>query len=120
MAADPKYGTFYGTTKSGKPVSADVYYSDVAGAHLTFDSGAGASSSSDTNKSFAEDVILTDFSLDAGAAGTYACTNFRVIMNGTPTDNVIRVKNHLNTLNNRPPIRLKMRKGTTISGIQAA
>jgi len=122
MAADPKYGTIYGNGyPSGRPYAVDFYYSDVADAALTFDSGTGASSTSLSFVSFNEPVIFHDISIDAGAAGTYAATNIRLTVNGQPAGmNVIRVKNHLNTLNNRPKINLKLLAGSRLGGIQKA
>lgn len=121
MAADPKYGTFYARGRySGTPYAVDMYYSDVAAALIKFDAGAGAGASSADFYTFPEDVIITDFSINAGAAGTYAATNIRITVNGAPTPNVLRVKNHLDTLNNRPPLALKLLKGSRLGGIQNA
>lgn len=118
MAADPKYGTFYGHGLSGTPYAVDFYYSDVDAASITFDSGNGASSTSLQFATFPETVIITDMSIDAGAAGTYVATNIRITANGAPTALVLRVKNHLNTLNNRPPLNIGFNAGSRLGGIQ--
>lgn len=121
MAADPKYGTIYARgIKSGAVYATDFYYSDVAAALLTFDGGAGAGANSPNFYTFPEDVIIYDLSIDAGAAATYAATNLRLTGDGRPSPSIIRVKNHLNTLNNRPPLGIKVRAGTRITAIQNA
>ncbi|MCK5432322.1 MAG: hypothetical protein KAJ03_10815 [Gammaproteobacteria bacterium] len=119
MAADPKVGTLYARgLKSGAVYATDVYFSDVDAALLRFDGGAGAGAASPDFYTFPEDVVLYDISMDAGAAGTYVKTGIRLTGDGRPSPSIIRIKNHLNTLNNRPPLGIRIGKGTRVTGIQ--
>jgi hypothetical protein len=120
MAAAPKYGTIYARgLKTGTPFAVDIYGTDVVGDLVNFDGGAGAGAASPTFYTFPEDVIVYDAALDAGAA-TYQITNIRLIGNGVPSGVVIRWKTHLNTLNNRPPLAVKVAAGHRLSAIQNA
>ena len=103
--------------RSGKTYSVDVYLSDTANALANFDAGAGASSTSPTETWFEEPVALVDA---AFASGLAAVTKLRVIANGNPTRDVIRVAAHLESLNNRPRLAIKFRAGTRISLLQLA
>ncbi len=121
MAADPKYGTFYCRgIQTGTVYAVDFYFSDVDKALLTFDGGMGSSSTSPNFYTFPEDVIIYDLVINAGAAGTYAATTIRLTGDGRPSPSVLRVKAHLDTLNNRPPLGIKVRRGTRVTGIQNA
>ncbi len=119
MAADPKYGTFYARgIKSGAVYAVDCYNADAAGL-LNFDGGNGASSTSPQFYTFPEDVTINDFVMNAGAAATYVCTTIRLVGDGRPSPSMLRVKAHLDTLNNRPMLGLKVRAGTRLTGLLA-
>lgn len=113
-----QFGTLYGRTVKGAPVMVDVYLSDVANEAIKFDSGAGATSSSQDFITFDDYTHIYDFSLNTGMAST---TRMRITVNGQPVAAaILRYANHVNTLNNRPPLNLKLRPGSRLGGIQLA
>ncbi len=118
MAATPQYGTmfFVGHT-TGKTYSTDVYVSDVAGGKVTFDEGAGAGAATADFITFNEPVTLTDFAMITGTADT---EKIRAVSGGSPTRHVLRYSIHLNTLNNRPPLKISFQAGQRISFFQIA
>lgn len=117
MAATPQYGIMTFLGRSGRTYTKDFYVSDVAAAMLRFDSGAGASATSDTFTTFGEAVLLADIALHTGTADT---TMFQITRNGVATGDVIRYAAHLDSLNNRPALRIPFAAGVRISGIQRA
>jgi len=118
MTATPQYATFiFRGLNSGKTYSVDAYVSDVDGALLNWDGGAGASSSSPTFWIPPEDVVLEDYAQVTGTADT---TKIRLTANGKPTSHVLRYAIHLTTLNNRPKLSIGFRAGTQIGAIQLA
>lgn len=118
MAAAPRYGTlFYQGVQTQRTYAIDVYISDVVGASMNFDSGSGASASSDTFWIAPENVVLTDFSVATGLTDT---TKISINANGVQTGNRLRYANHLNSLNNRPKLYVPFRAGTKIACSQEA
>lgn len=116
MAATPQYGTMvFKGVETGKTYVVDIYVSDVNAALINFDGGAGAGSSSPTYKRFPEDVILVDYSQVTGTADT---EKIRVVVNGAPTQHLLRYGVHLTSLNNRPGLRIGIRAGSELSAIQ--
>lgn len=116
MAAAPQSGTLFAQGLTGNNYSVDIYISDVNGAPVRFDAGAGASANSSDFYSFPEPVIVTDLSVVTGLTDT---TKIRVTANGAPTPNVLRYALHLTTIATRPRLSLKLRAGTRLSAIQA-
>lgn len=115
MAAAPQSGTFFAVGLTGNNYSIDAYVSDVAGAPVRFDGGAGAGASSPDFYSFPERVIVTDFSVVAGLTDT---TKIRITANGAPTPNILRYSLHLTTIATRPRLSIKLNAGTRFSAIQ--
>jgi len=116
MAATPQYGTMiFRGANSGRTYVTDIYVSDVNNALVRFDSGAGASSSSDTFITFPEPVILEDYAQVSGTADT---TRIRLLANGVPTPHILRYAVHLTSLNNRPRLSIGFNAGTRISALQ--
>jgi hypothetical protein len=115
MAAAPQSGTLFAQGLTGNNYSVDIYVSDVAGAPVRFDGGAGASANSPDFYSFPEPVIVTDLSIVTGLTDT---TKIRVTANGSPTPNVLRYALHLTTIATRPRLSLKLRAGTRLGAIQ--
>lgn len=113
--ATPQYCGFFFTGESGKTYSVDAYISDVNGALVTFDSGAGAGSTSSTYWVAPENVILKDFSMVTGTADT---EKIRICKNGIPTPNVLRYVPHLTTNAERPKLQIGFVSGTMVSAIQ--
>ena len=118
MGATPQYGSmFFVGLSSGKTYATDCYVSDVAGAKITFDEGAGAGIGTADFITFDEPVSLRDFSIITGTADT---EKIRIVSGGKPTRHVIRYSLHLNTLNNRPPLNISFAAGSRISAFQIA
>jgi len=107
-------GTIYakGFT-TGTTYAIDVYVPDAVADVLRFDSGAGASSTSAVDYAFPEDVII----YDASFAAAPTATRVRITGNGVPSANTIRYGSYAYNLNNRPPMAIKVRKGTRIGGV---
>ena len=118
MVAAPQSGTmvFVGLS-SGKHYNKDVYCSDVVAALIRWDSGQGASATSDTFWTAPEAVVLKDFTQVTGMTDT---TKLAVTVNQVPTGDMVRFANHLNTLNNRPLLNIGIPAGSRIGGIQLA
>jgi hypothetical protein len=118
MAAAPRSGTmFFRGTQTGRTYAVDVYVSDVVGGAVTFDSGAGASATSDTFYIAPENIILNDFSIASGLTDT---AKISINANGVQTGNRLRYANHLNSLNNRPLLGVPFRAGSKIACSQEA
>jgi len=116
MVAAPQYGQMLFRGRStGQLYATDIYVSDVNGASINFDSGAGASASSETFISFPEPVLLVDYSQVTGTADT---EKIRITANSQPTPHILRYGVHLTTLNNRPVLNIPFKAGTRISAIQ--
>ena len=114
----PQYGaiSFYGIM-SKRVYSKDIYVSDVAAALVNFDSGNGASATSETSLQFPEPVVIRDFSMITGTADT---TKLQLTANGTPTGDILRYTVHLNTLAFRPVLQTVFPAGARIAAIQLA
>lgn len=115
MAAAPQSGTIFAVGLTGNNYSVDLYVSDVAGAPVRFDGGAGAGASSPDFYSFPEPVIIQDYSVVTGITDT---TKIRITANGAPTPNILRHALHLTTIASRPRLSIKLKAGTRFSAIQ--
>jgi len=114
--ATPQYASLYFIgMKTGKTYSIDAYVSDVNGARINFDEGAGAGSGTADFITFDEPVQLRDFSIITGTADT---EKIRIVAGGKPTRHVLRYSLFLNTLNNRPQLSINFDTGTRISAFQ--
>lgn len=118
MAAAPQYATFiFIGRRTGEAYVVDAYLSDVANALVNWDSGVGASSTSEQEWIAPELVTLSDFSIPTGMTDT---TKIQLNRNGVSTGKYIRFANHLNTLNNRPYLGTSYAAGHKVSAIQLA
>lgn len=117
MAPAPQSGTFVFTGRSGKSYFVDSYFSDVAGANVRFESGAGSSATSNPYWLCPEDVTLTDVSIVTGLTDT---TRFRLVVNGKPLGDMLRYVLHVTTSPLRPVIRIGFKGGSQFTGIQLA
>jgi len=118
MAATPQYGVFsFVGLRSRRTYSVDAYFSDVAGAQVNFDAGAGAGSSSPDFWTAPEPVILTDFSI---VTGTQDTTKIQLTVNGRPTQDHLRYAMHLTTLSRRPVLAIGIGAGQQFRAIQRA
>lgn len=115
MAATPQYAGFFFVGRSGKTYAVDAYISDVNGALINWDGGAGASSTSPTFWKAPEDVILQDYSMVTGTADT---EKLRLLRDSMPTAHVLRYGVHLTSLATRPKLNIGFLKGTNISAVQ--
>lgn len=116
MVATPQYASlFFKGLSTGKTYSIDAYVSDVAGAKVTFDEGAGAGAGTADFITFTENVTLTDFSIVTGTADT---EKIRLVSGGSPTRHILRYALHLNTLATRPALTISFAAGTRISAFQ--
>jgi len=109
-------GSMQFTGRSGMTYSKDLYLSDTVNTPINWDAGVGASATSPTTWRCPEDVLLTDFAVVTGAAQT----KIQITRNGVPNGNALRHSVHLNTLNNRPQMRIPFNAGDDIGGIQLA
>jgi len=117
MVAAPQSGTFTLRTTSGTHIAIDAYASDVANAAMTFDSGAGAGSSSESFYKLPASGVIVDFSIATGLTDT---TKGRVTINGAPTKSIIRWANHVNTLATRVALNIPVNAGENLGVIQLA
>jgi len=115
MAATPQYCAFVFIGASGKTYSVDGYVSDVNGARVTFDGGAGAGTTSPDFWIPPENVILTDFSMVTGTADT---EKIRMTVNGRPLGQILRYVPHLTTNSNRPKLTIGFKAGSQVSAFQ--
>jgi len=116
MAAAPQTGTSIFRGKSGAIYAIDTYISDVVGALVNFDSGAGASATSETFWTAPEDVTLVDFTIVTGLTDTFT---LRLTANSRNLQSLIRHANHLNTLSFRPTLNTFFGAQERIGMIQA-
>jgi hypothetical protein len=112
MAATPQYAGFTLVGQSGKTYSLDAYVSDVNAGLVNVDGGAGASSSSPTYWIAPENVTLIDYQQVTGTADT---EKIRVIINGRPTNNVLRYVPHLTTNATRPRLSIGIAAGAQLA-----
>jgi hypothetical protein len=116
MAATPQYAQFmFRGRTTGQLYTIDAYVSDVNGAVVRFDNGAGASSTSAEFITFGEPVLLVDYSMVTGTADT---EKLRLTANSAPLPHILRYGVHLTSLNNRPVLNIPFRAGTRISAFQ--
>lgn len=90
--------------------SIDAYVEDAVGGVWRFDSGAGAGATSAVDYQFPEDVAIIDVSM----AGAPTATRGRFTGNGIPSASVIRFGSHLYSLNNRPVLSVKLKRGSRL------
>jgi hypothetical protein len=116
--AAPQFGsmTFVGLA-SGKTYNVDIYHSDVVDGLINFDGGAGSSATSPDSWSAPEAVILSDYTIITGMTDT---TKLQILKNNQPTGGFLRFSLWLNTLQNRPALRLGYLAGQEIRCLQKA
>lgn len=99
---------------SGQGYHIDAAVPDAVNTLWTFDSGAGATTTSQAYMQFPENVVITDISM----AGAPTATRGRITSSGVPTGTVIAYGAHLFSLNNRPNLNLKVKAGSMIGIVQ--
>lgn len=115
MAATPQYCQLIFKGASGKTYPTDGYVSDVNGARINFDGGAGAGAATPDFWVAPENVTLIDFSMTTGTADT---EKIRLTANGKPTMHVLRYVIHVSTAPFRPTLNIGFKSGTQISAFQ--
>lgn len=113
MAASYGCARFIG---KGRVYYKDIYLDDTAGNRVNFDSGSGAGSASATDLVFREDVLLASVCI-ASATGQ---TKTQVLVNETPTGDIIRNALHLASVTNRPALGVPIKAGLRLAMVQLA
>ena len=113
--ATPKPAQMVFVGRSGKTYSLDLYVSDVNGALINWDGGAGASATSPTFWIAPEDCVLRTFSMVTGTADT---EKIRLVADGKPTAHTLRYDVNLSTIATRPPLNVGFKGGTQVSAFQ--
>lgn len=115
MAA--QIGTMTMVNRAGRSYQVDMYIPDAAGGLLGFNPTGAAASTSPTTFRVPEDVIVTDVSVAAAPTATAVAIN----VNGAAiVGGVIRYANVLNTLPYRVPLRIPVKGGDFIGGLNLA
>jgi hypothetical protein len=115
--AAPQHAQFnFVGLQTKKTYAVDAYLSDVANAYATWDSGSGASATSDNFWIPPEPVVLTDVSFTTGLTDT---KRLQLIRNAVATGQYLNYGVH-DDANIRPTLRLGFNKGDKIAGIQLA
>lgn len=114
MAA--QYGCARFVGQSGRIYYKDLYFDDTAGNRVNFDSGSGAGAATATDLSFKEDVALTSLVLAAATAQTKT----QILVNETPTGDIVRNSLHLVSVTNRPALGVPIQKGLRVALVQLA
>ena len=115
MAATPQYGSMIFRGTSGKTYSVDLYISDVNGASINWDGGAGAGAATPQFWVAPENITLVDYAQVTGTADT---EKIRLTSNGRPTMHVLRYVIHVSTIATRPALTIGFTQGTQIAAIQ--
>lgn len=115
MVATPEYGQMIFVGQSGTTYGVDCYISDVNGALVRFDGGAGASTTSPTTWIAPENVTLKDFSITTGTADT---EKIRLTVNNKPLPSILRYVQHVSTNANRPILNIGFKGGSQVSAFQ--
>lgn len=106
--------TFLGL-QTGTIYPIEAYISDVDGANVTFDSGAGAKATSEPSWTPPEPVQLRDYSQVSGPTVAF---KLRLAINGVNAPGLLRFEMHLSTNPFRPPLSLAVPAGARFSAIQ--
>ena len=115
--AAPQYGGIVLRGRSGRTYTKDLYHSDVANALVRFDSGSGASSTSETFWTCPEDLLLVDYYIVTGMTDT---TKMQLTKDGVQTGDILRFVPHLTTNALRPQLTIPFRRGQKIGALQLA
>lgn len=95
--------------RSGKTYVCDFQSADATGTQWTFNLNGAAAATSPTQLRIPEDGVITDVSI---ATGTTCVGGVFSQDNATIIGGAIRYANHLNTLNQRPSLRIPLKGGS--------
>ena len=112
----PTYGvaTFVGID-SRMTYMKDIYIADVAANLIKWDSGAGASATSESFWTPPERVVLRDVAITTGPTVIF---KLQLTRDGVPTGDMIRLLPHLDTINNRPPMNIPYGAGQKVAMLE--
>lgn len=110
----PTYGTMTFQTAGGNLV-VDLYVADVANAPVHFDSGNGASATSETFWVAPCNGSITDLAFVTGPTVIF---KFGILAGGARTRSTPRLALHLNTLAFRPQLNIPISAGEHISMVE--
>lgn len=105
-------GTITLIGKSGRTYHLDFQSPDATAGSLTFNPVGNATSTSQLSFQMPEDVWITDISIATGTTCTGAC----LAKNGMSIPAQIRWANHLDSLTQRPVLRIFFEKDSFLSG----
>jgi hypothetical protein len=113
MAAQQATLTLIG--RSGRTYSVDVHAPDAANTQLCFNPSGAAASTSPATMRVPEDCVIYDISIAASptATGVVLYNNSGAIQGGS-----LRWANQLDSLVNRQKLRIPLKQGDIISGLQ--
>lgn len=112
----PKNATFtFLGLQSGIVYPIEAYISDVAGANVTFDGGAGATATAPAFWTAPEPVQLRDYSQVSGPTVVF---KLRLAVNGINFPGLLRFENHLSTSPSRSPLSMAIPAGGLLTAIQ--
>lgn len=118
MVAAPQKAQFTFIGRSGRTYNLDCYASDVAGGAVNLDGGNAAGTSSPTFWITPEPCTLVDFAIHTGMTDT---TQLVLVSNGAQIPAArLRFAVYLDSLNNRPAIRIPFNQGSQFGAIQGA
>jgi len=106
--------TFLGL-QTGMTYPIEGYIADVANGNVKFDSGSGASATSDSFWTPPEPVQLRDISIKTGPTVTF---KLRLVVNGINMPGLYRYEMHLSTLSYRPSISLGVPAGARFAAVE--
>lgn len=107
-------GTLYAVGRSGRQYIVDIYQPDAAATLMTFNPSGAAVAASLAYWRTPEEIFIRDFSIATGTACVGASFNSSgAIINGA----TIRYANHLNTLNNRPVLNIRVGAGELLGAV---
>lgn len=107
-------GTLTLVAKNGRTYLVDVYLPDAAANQITFNPTSGAASGSQVSFRAPEDVNIVDLSIAASPTATALQLQ---INNAAIVGGVARYANCLNTLPYRIPMRIPVKGGDFIAGL---
>lgn len=100
--------------KSGRTYSVDLYLPDAVAGLVAFSPNGAATATSPTQYRVPEDCVITDISVATGTTAVGLVIN---VNNASIQGGVLRYANQLNTLAQRPALRIPLRGGDFIGAV---
>jgi hypothetical protein len=108
-------GTMFLLGKSGRSYAVDLYLPDAVGGLVGFNPNGASASTSPTQYRVPEACVITDVSIVTGTTAVGAVLN---VNNAALQGGALRYAIHLNTLNNRPSLRIPVAAGDFVGATQ--